>query len=91
MRFFELLSFQHVVAALLPALVFMFLFFAGLGYFYIRTRDSEERETAVSHHYPDGLGARDAPFPLFMTLILIGAFLWAFFYILFHGISGISL
>ncbi len=91
MRFFELLNFQHVMGYIFPTLVFMLVFFAGLGYRHFHTRDAEERKKRITYRFPDGIEDRDAPFPLIMVLTIAGTVLWAFFYILMHGVLKVKI
>ncbi|MFH1981510.1 MAG: hypothetical protein ABIL58_06690 [Pseudomonadota bacterium] len=91
MRLFALLNFQHVMGVVFPTLVFMVIFFIGLGYMHFRTKDAEHRKTAITHVFPDGIEDRDAPFPLFMVLIIVGVFIWAVLYITLHGALGVKI
>ena len=91
MRFFELLNIQHVIGYIFPTLLFMLVFWAGLAYSHFRTRRSEARKTEIIYRFPTGIEDRNAPFPLIMILIIAGAVLWMFFYILFHGLLGVKI
>ena len=91
MRFYDLLNFQHVMLYLFPTLIFMVVFGLALGYSHFRTRRSEDRMTRVIHQYPEAIEERDAPFPLSLTLIIGGAIIWAFFYILMTGILEVKI
>lgn len=91
MRFFELSNFQDVMLYLFPTLVFLLVFGAGLAYSHFRTRTSGEREEKVVEVYREGLSTRNAPFPLALTLIIWGAVVWTFFYILVVGIRGVKI
>jgi len=91
MRFFQLLNFQHVVLYLFPSLVFLVIFWAGLGYLHFRTRDSEERAEKLYATYAEGLSTRNAPFPLALILIILGVIIWAFLYILMVGLLGVKI
>jgi hypothetical protein len=91
MRFFELLNFQHLMGVLFPTLLFMLLFVIGLGFMHFRTKDAEARKTAITHEYPTGIRERNGPVPLIMVLTILGTFLWAFFYILMHGVLGVKI
>jgi hypothetical protein len=91
MRFFELLNFQHVALYLFPSLVFLVLFWAGLGYVHFHTRDSEKRTERIYGTYVEGLSTRNAPFPLALILIILGTIIWAFFYILTVGLLGVKI
>lgn len=91
MRFFALLNFQHIMLYLFPALTFILLFGIGLAYSHFNTRDALERSRRIIHTYPEGIEERNAPFPLVLILILAGTLLWAFFYILGHGVWGVKI
>jgi hypothetical protein len=91
MRFFDLLSFQHVVLYFFPALVFLFLFALALAYSHFRRENSEEGKDKVIHVYPEEIETRNAPFPLALTLIIVGTVIWAFFYILVTGLLGVKI
>jgi hypothetical protein len=91
MRFFELLNFQHVVLYLFPSLVFVVLFWAGLGYVHFHTGDSEKRTERIYGTYVENLSTRNAPFPLALILIILGVVVWGFFYILMVGLLGVKI
>jgi hypothetical protein len=91
MRYFELLSIQHFVVYLFPALATIILFIIGLGYYYIRRKDSEERKTLIIEHYPGGIQGRNAPFPVFVILILVGTIVWGLAYIVLIGVLGVKI
>ena len=91
MRFFDLKNFQDVMLYLFPTLVFLLVFWAGLGYSHFRTRANREREERVVEVYPEGFSTRNAPFPLVLSLTIAGAVIWAFFYILFTGLLGVKI
>ena len=91
MRFFELLNFQHVMGYLFAGWLFMVVFGVGLAFNHFRGKDAEQRMTAITGRYPDGIEERDAPYPLVMILIIAGAVLWGFFYILMHGLLGVKI
>lgn len=91
MRFFALLNFQHVMAVVFPTLLFMVMFFVGLGYMHFHTKDAEHRKKAVTHVFPDGIEDRDAPYPLFMVLTIVGVFIWGILYIALHGYLGVKI
>jgi hypothetical protein len=91
MRLFALLNFQDVMAYLFPGLIFMVIFWVGLTYRHLHTRDSEARKKTIIKRYADGIEDRDAPYPLFMMLIIGGAVVWGFFYILMHGLLGVKI
>ena len=91
MRLFELLGFKDVVLFLFPTLIFIILFYFGLSYARFQKRDSNEREKNIVHIYPDGIKARNSPFPLILAMIIIGFLLWAFFYTLGIGLLGVRI
>jgi hypothetical protein len=91
MRFFELLGFQHVMAYLFPTLLFMVVFGVGLAFAHLHTRDAEARKKEITGRYADGLEERNAPYPLVMMLIIAGAVIWGFFYILMHGVLEVKI
>jgi hypothetical protein len=91
MRFYELLNFQHLMLALFPALLFIIVFALALGFSHFRREGDEVREKQILYRYPDDIEDRDAPFPLAMILIVAGAVLWAFGYILFSGLLGVKI
>ena len=91
MRFFHLLNMQHVIAAVLPTLLFMVVFGLALKYSHLQSDDAEARKKRIIYRFPDGIEDRDAPFPLVMTLTIVGTVLWAFFYILMHGVLGVKI
>lgn len=91
MRFFGVLGFQHVVLFLFPTLVFIILLFVGLKGMHIRTRASEERKQKIIRAFSGDIEERNAPFPLFLILVIIGFVLWAVFYTLGTGILGVKI
>ena len=91
MRFYWLLNFQHVMLFLFSTLVFIILLGLGLGYTHIRRADSDRRMTEVTEHFPDGIQERNAPFPLMLTWIIAATVVWAFLYILFHGLLQVKI
>jgi hypothetical protein len=91
MRYFELLNLQHFVLYLFPALATIVIFAAGLGFYYLRRRDSAERETRIIEEYPGGIQGRNAPFPIVLILIIVGTVIWSLAYILFIGILGVKI
>jgi hypothetical protein len=91
MRFFELLSFQHVMLAFLPTLVLIIVFALFLGYSRLRRENDEERQQRIIYRYPEDIEDRDAPFPLAMTLVVAGTVLWGFLYILLTGLLGVKI
>ncbi|MDX9788292.1 MAG: hypothetical protein RBT11_16050 [Desulfobacterales bacterium] len=91
MRFFELLNFQHLVLALLPTLLFILVFALALRFGHFKGEKDEDRKNRILYRYPEGIEDRAAPFPLAMILIIAGTVLWAFFYILLHGLLGVKI
>jgi hypothetical protein len=91
MRFFALLNLEDIALYLFPALVFVLLFASALAFSHFRTEDSEERRTKSIRFYPEGLESKTAPFPLFLTLTIVGTALWAIFYTLAIGLGGIKI
>jgi hypothetical protein len=93
MRLFALSNFQDVVLYFFPTLVFMILFGLALAYarFHVRGPEDEARERRIIYHFPDGINDRDVAVPVVMTLIIIGTVVWAFFYILMHGLLGVKI
>ena len=45
----------------------------------------------VYYTFPEGIEDRQAPFPLSLILIIAGAVVWAFFYILVIGLWGVKI
>ena len=91
MRYFQLLSIQHFVMYLFPALATVVLFIIGLGFYYFRRKDSEERKTRIIEEFPGGIQGRNAPFPLVLILILVGTIIWGLAYIILIGILGVKI
>ena len=91
MRFFALLNFQHLMAVVFSALLFMVVFGVGLAYSHLRGKDEVARRQTVTNRFADGIEDRTAPFPLFMILIIAGVLIWGLFYIILHGILGVKI
>ena len=91
MRYFTLLGVQHFVMYLFPALATIIVFIIGLGYYHIRRKDSEARETRIIEEFPGGIQGRNAPFPLVLILILVGTIVWVLAYIVLIGILGVKI
>jgi hypothetical protein len=91
MRFFHLLNFQHLMIAVFPTLIFIILLALALGFSHIKRPDSQERYRRILHTFPDGIEGRNAPFPFVMILIVVGAVLWTFFYILMNGVLKVKI
>lgn len=91
MRIFEALNTEHILLYLLPALVFVVLFAAGLAGTHLRRRDADERLARVIEEYSGGITGRNAPFPLVLMLIIAGTLLWGLLYIVFTGTWGVRI
>jgi hypothetical protein len=91
MRLFALSGFQDIVLYLFPTLIFMIVFGVGLAYAHFQRKGDKQREETIIYRYPSGIEDRDAPFPLMMILIIVGTVVWAFFYILMHGVLGVKI
>jgi hypothetical protein len=78
MRYFTLLGIQHFIMYLFPALATIVLFIIGLGYYYIRRKDSEDRKKRIIEEFPGGIQGRNAPFPLVVSLTIAGTVIWAY-------------
>ena len=89
MRYFELVNFEHFVLYLFPSLAFIVLFAIGLGFYYFKTRDSEERMHKIIESFPGGIEGREAPFPLVVTLTILGTVAWTLAYIILTGVLGV--
>ena len=90
MRFFDVLNIQHFVIYLFPAIIFIALFVLALGFYYINRKDSAVRESRIIERFPGGIEGRNAPFPLFLYLVIIGAALWVIGYIFFIGLLKVK-
>lgn len=91
MRFFTLLSVQHIALYVFPTLIFIVLFGIGLGYSHFKGKDDAVRKHRVIHRYPDGIEERDAPFPLLLVLVIAGTLLWMFLYIVGTGVLEVKI
>lgn len=91
MRYFELVNIQQFILYLVPALVFILVFAAGLGYAHFRGKRADERMSAVIERFPGGIEGRNAPFPLVLTLTIAGTVAWALGYIVFTGLLGVKI
>jgi hypothetical protein len=91
MRLFALLNFQQIMGYLFCGWLFMVVFGVGLAYSHFHTQDAERRKQQVISRFADGIEDRNAPFPLVMILILSGAVIWGFLYILMHGLLGVKI
>jgi hypothetical protein len=88
MRFFNLLNIQHLVMAVFPTLLCVVLLGIALSFSHFRSKASEDCQMRVIGTYPDGIEETDAPFPLFLFLVILGTVLWGFGYILMIGLTG---
>lgn len=91
MHFFPLLGFQHVLLFFFPTLIFIILFLLALARVHLSTKDAEERKQRVAHTFPEGIEARNAPFPLVLLLIIIVFLIWAVGYTLVTGLLGVRI
>ncbi len=91
MRYFQLLSIQHFIMYLFPAVATIVLFIIGLGFYYINRKDAKARETRIIEQYPGGIQGRNAPFPLVLILILVGTIIWGLAYITLIGVLGVKI
>jgi len=91
MRLYELLSFQHVMLYLFPALIFIIIFALFLGFKHFHEKNSERRKHEVIERFPGGIEGRNAPFPLAMILTIAGTVIWGFLYIWFTGTLGVKI
>ena len=91
MRFFALINFQHVILYAFPTLIFIIIFGLALARSYFKSAGAPERLTKVHGRYPDDIEDKNAPFPVALTLIIIGTVLWAVGYILFNGLMGVKI
>jgi hypothetical protein len=85
MRYFDTLGVQHFFMYLFPAISFIALFIIGLGFYHSNRKDSAERESRIIERYPGGIKGRNAPFPLFLYLVIAGTIIWVLAYILLIG------
>jgi hypothetical protein len=91
MRYFAVLNIEHFVMYLFPTLVFIIIFAAGRGYARVRRKGSEERATRIIESYPGGIEGRNAPFPLVVSLIIVGTVVWCLLYIISIGVGGVKI
>ena len=89
MRYFKLINFEHLVLYLFPTFIFICLFAVGLGFYYFHTKNSDRRMEEIIETFPEGIQGREAPFPLVVTLTIIGTIAWVVGYIIFYGITGV--
>jgi len=91
MRYFPLLNVQHIILFFIPTVLFIILAYTAFSRMHFKGKDSEDRDKRVVHTYPGGIEAKNAPFPLFLILIIIGFLLWAIFYALGIGLMGVKI
>lgn len=91
MRFYDLLNFQHIMLYAFPALIFIIVFGLFLAYSHFNTPDAEERKDKIQYRFPAGIGDRYEPFPLAMSLTILGTVIWVFLYILVTGLLEVKI
>lgn len=91
MRFYALLSFQHVMGYIFVGLLFMVVFGVGLAFMHFNSANAQRRKTEIVGRFREDIQDRNAPFPLVMTLIIAGTFIWGFLYILMHGLLRVKI
>lgn len=91
MRLFALLNFQHVILSIFPALIFIIIFGLALAKSYFKDAESAGRLTNIHGRYQDGIEDKDAPFPVALTLIILGTLVWGALYILFNGLLEVNI
>ena len=91
MQFFELMNLRQVYGYIFVGLLFMVVFGTALAFSHFHSRDAEQRKTQIVGRFREDICDRNAPFPLAMILIIAGAFIWGFFYILMHGYMGVKI
>ncbi len=86
MRFYPLLDFQYVVAAILAALGVL-----GMILLFFRTYHQGERreeENQDTENYPEGLKAAHNPIPPIILVLMVALVAWVFHYVYHIGIRG---
>jgi len=91
MHYFELRNLQHFFLYLLPAVLGIIVLAVALSGTHFRSKNSDKRMQEVHTTYIDGIKEREAPFPLVLTLILVGTLLWALLYIIFYGVLEVRI
>ena len=91
MRFFDLLNLQHIILYFFPAVLAILIVGVALGYVHFRTTRSEERMKRSYYLFPENIEDRQAPFPLFLILVIAGTVVWAFSYIIVIGLWGVKI
>ena len=79
------------MAYVFPTLLFMVVFGIGLAFSHLHTRNARVRKDEIIKEYADGIEDRNAPYPLVMMLIIAGAVIWGFFYILMYGVLEVKI
>ena len=91
MRYFELLNIQHFVLYIFPAFITLLLIAIALKFSYFHDEDSEKRLSRITESYTQGIEERNSPFPLIVSIIIIGTIIWVFAYILMIGLLEIKI
>ena len=91
MHFFELRNIQHFVLYLFPSIISVFLIGAALAYSHFGTKRGDKKKDSVYYRYPDHIEDRHGPFPLVLTLVIVGTIIWGAFYILGTGLLGVKI
>jgi hypothetical protein len=85
MRYFPLAGVQDVILFLFPTLVLIVLLYVAFARAHFRRKDSDGKEQRIIHTYGGEIEERDAAFPLFLFLIILGFVLWTIFYTIGNG------
>lgn len=91
MPFNDIYTLQSIALYGFPTILFMVIFFVGLGYSRFHTHTSEQRMDKIIHEHPEGIRERNAPFPLVLFLIITGTVLWGIFYIMAYGLWNVRI
>jgi len=91
MRLFDALNSQHLALYFWPTLAFIAVFAAGLGFMYVKRRDSGARLARIIEEYPLGIRGRNAPFPLIVTLTIAATVAWGLLYIILTGVLKVRI
>jgi hypothetical protein len=62
-----------------------------LAHSHLKSDGAKERMQKIIYRFPEEIEDRDAPFPLAMMMVIAGAVIWVFFYILMHGVLGVKI
>lgn len=87
-RYFELLNFQHFMLYFFPALAFVLLFAAALGFVHFRRRKDAGDDGGDLHVFSGDIREGNQPFPLVLILVIGGTVVWGFGYIVVSGLLG---